>query len=312
MAPLLNYGEPQILELFKNTLPNRLYYMLNNINSLREAVETAKHMLTKQQIDGHKSGQAASSPFMKVNQQYSKKKVVTFNAMGTIQKQGDSIDKLTSLMNELSSKLDRKDNSSHYKPRIHPGRNRGCGQRQNRYSSRERSYSRDSGPYNNNGRKRRNYQNQNNYGLGSNRNKDRDYQNNRSNYKRQNSNQSYNQRNRHRSISRECNRSRPRYRSTSRENLVNRYRANQSRSRERQRSRTTSRERDISLRSRSSSHVSTNRDRLKCYRCNEYDHFTRECPNIISDEEQIENLQMLLPEEQTEVLNYSETDNLNL
>ena len=29
-------------------------------------------------------------------------------------------------MNELSSKLDRKDNSSQYKPRIHPGRNRGC------------------------------------------------------------------------------------------------------------------------------------------------------------------------------------------
>ena len=32
----------------------------------------------------------------------------------------------------------------------------------------------------------------------------------------------------------------------------------------------------------------------------------------MSDEEQIENLQMLLPEEQTEVLNYSETGDLNL
>ena len=30
---------------------------------------------------------------------------------------------------------------------------------------------------------------------------------------------------------------------------------------------------------RSSSHVSTNRDRSRCYRCNEYDHFARECPN---------------------------------
>ena len=46
-------------------------------------------------------------------------------------------------MNELSSKLDRKDNSTQYKPRIHPGRNRGCGQRQNRYGSRDRSYSRE-------------------------------------------------------------------------------------------------------------------------------------------------------------------------
>ena len=125
VAALLSYGEPQILELFKNTLPSRLYYMVYNINNLREAVETAKCMLTKEQIDGHKSGQATSSPFMKVNQQNSKKKGVTFNAMETIQKQGDSIDKLTSLMNELSSKLDRKDNSSQYKPRIHSGRNRG-------------------------------------------------------------------------------------------------------------------------------------------------------------------------------------------
>ena len=35
-------------------------------------------------------------------------------------------------------------------------------------------------------------------------------------------------------------------------------------------------------------------------------------PNIMLDEEQVENLQMLIPEEQTEVLNYSETDDLNL
>ena len=287
--------------------------MVYNINNLREAVETAKHMLTKEQIDGCKSGQAASSPFMKVNQQSSKKKGVTFNAMETIQKQGDSRGKLTLLMNELSSKLDRKDNGTQYKPRIHPGRSRGCGQRQNRYNSRDRSYSRDRGLYNS-GRNRRNYQNNNNYGLGSNNNyslgsnrhRDRDYQSNRSNYRRQNSNQHYGQRNRHRGISRECKRSRPRYRNTSRENLVNRYRTNQSRNRERQRFRTTSRERDIRSRSRSSFHVSTKRDRSRCYRCNEYDHFARECLNVMSDDDQVENLQMLLPEEQTEVLNYCE------
>ena len=46
--------------------------------------------------------------------------------METNQKLGDSIDKLTSLMNELSSKLDRKENTT-YKPRIHQGRNRGQG-----------------------------------------------------------------------------------------------------------------------------------------------------------------------------------------
>ena len=32
VATLLNYVEPQILELFKNTLPSRLYYMVYNIN----------------------------------------------------------------------------------------------------------------------------------------------------------------------------------------------------------------------------------------------------------------------------------------
>ena len=66
-------------------------------------------------------------------------------------------------MNEVSSKLDRKDNSAQYKPRVHQGRNRGCGQTQNRHGSRDRSYSRERGPYNS-GRNRRNYQNGNNYG----------------------------------------------------------------------------------------------------------------------------------------------------
>ena len=39
VAALLDYRDPQILELFKNTLPSRLYYMLYNIDNLREAVE---------------------------------------------------------------------------------------------------------------------------------------------------------------------------------------------------------------------------------------------------------------------------------
>ena len=119
--------------------------MVYHINNLREAVETAKHMLTKEQIDKQKSGQSSASPYMKVNHQSPKKnsKSVSFSVIETIQKQGDSIDKLTSLMNELSSKLDRKERTAQYKPRIHQGTNRGCGQRHNRYSSRDRSYSRE-------------------------------------------------------------------------------------------------------------------------------------------------------------------------
>ena len=38
-------------------------------------------------------------------------------------------------------------------------------------------------------------------------------------------------------------------------------------------------------RCRSNSRVNTNRDRLRCYRCGEYDHFTQECPNTPTDDE---------------------------
>ena len=68
VVTLLNCGEPQILEMFKNTLPSRLYYMVFNMNNLREAVETAKCVITKEQINGQKTGQSSDSPFMKVNQ----------------------------------------------------------------------------------------------------------------------------------------------------------------------------------------------------------------------------------------------------
>ena len=36
MAALLGYGEPQILDLFKNTLLNRLYWVLLPIEGLRQ------------------------------------------------------------------------------------------------------------------------------------------------------------------------------------------------------------------------------------------------------------------------------------
>ena len=44
VAALLNYGEPQILELFKNTLLSKLYYMVYQIDDLRATVETAKRV----------------------------------------------------------------------------------------------------------------------------------------------------------------------------------------------------------------------------------------------------------------------------
>ena len=50
VATLLGYGEPHILEVFKNTLPIKLYWILFPIEDLRQAVETAKRILTKEKI----------------------------------------------------------------------------------------------------------------------------------------------------------------------------------------------------------------------------------------------------------------------
>ena len=51
VASLLNYGEPEILELFKNTLPSKLYWILFPINNLREAIDTAKRVMNKEKLD---------------------------------------------------------------------------------------------------------------------------------------------------------------------------------------------------------------------------------------------------------------------
>ena len=103
MAALLIYGEPQILELFKNTLPSRLYYMLYQINDLRVVVEAAKRLLTKEQMN-KKAGQATNSPFMQVSQANSKnknktkksEKKVSFSAVEAIERTMDSIERLAS------------------------------------------------------------------------------------------------------------------------------------------------------------------------------------------------------------------------
>ena len=131
VAALLNYGEPQIWELFKNTLPSRLYYMLYQINDLRVVVETAKRLLTKEQMD-KKSGQATTSPFMKVSQETSKsknkaeknEKKVSFSAVEAIERTTDSIERIASLMDKMDTKLDRREDQ--YRPRIYQGRGRGC------------------------------------------------------------------------------------------------------------------------------------------------------------------------------------------
>ena len=85
VAALLNYGETQILELFKNTLPSKLYWILFPINNLRDAIEAAKRVLTKEKLDKHLSGQAVNStPFMKMGEATHPGKEVSVNAQDSI------------------------------------------------------------------------------------------------------------------------------------------------------------------------------------------------------------------------------------
>ena len=66
VATLLDYGKPQVLEVFKHTLPTRLYWVLFSIEDLRLAVETAKRILTTEKIDRQLAGQSSSTPFMNI------------------------------------------------------------------------------------------------------------------------------------------------------------------------------------------------------------------------------------------------------
>ena len=57
--------------------------------------------------------------------------------------------------------------------------------------------------------------------------------------------------------------------------------------------------RTSSSRSRSGSRASTNRDRIRCYNCREYDHFVRDCPTS-REERDLEQLWHMLNLEEEE------------
>ena len=79
VAALLGYGKPHILEVFKNTLPLRLYWVLFPTDDLRIVAETAKRNLTKEKIDIKVAGYSTSIPFMKIRYGNHNKKAVTFS-----------------------------------------------------------------------------------------------------------------------------------------------------------------------------------------------------------------------------------------
>ena len=83
----------------QNTLPTKLYWILFPIEDLRQAVETAKIILTKEKLDKQLTGQTSTSPFMNIRDGTERK--VSFNARDEL---GDKIDKLTVVMSRLAAK----------------------------------------------------------------------------------------------------------------------------------------------------------------------------------------------------------------
>ena len=69
------------------------------IEDLRQAVETAKRILTKEKLDRQLTGQTSTSPFMNIRDGTDKR--VSFNTRDEL---GDKIDKLTVMMSKLVAK----------------------------------------------------------------------------------------------------------------------------------------------------------------------------------------------------------------
>ena len=160
VANLLGYQDPQILEVFKNTLPSKLYWVLFPIEDLRATVDTAKRMLTKEKIAKQLAGQSPSTPFMSMRD--SQGKTVSFNTQDYLKQQ---IDKLMVMMGKLVTEDEVC--SKPFRPQIYwPGR----GRNQNRGNScgrfRNNVY-RGCTSYNQNfrGRYRGNFNNRGNYGY---------------------------------------------------------------------------------------------------------------------------------------------------
>ena len=96
VAALLGYEEPQILEVFKHTLPTKLYWILIPIEDLRQAVETAKRILTKEKLDRQLTGHNSSSPFISIRERQNSRRV-SFDKREEL---GDKIDKLAAMISK--------------------------------------------------------------------------------------------------------------------------------------------------------------------------------------------------------------------
>ena len=83
---------------------------------MRQAVETAKRILTKETIDRQLAGQSSSTPFMNIQNGYISKKV-TINTQDSL---GEKIDMFMSMRSKLTTQVDNQ--NKQFKPRIYQGK----------------------------------------------------------------------------------------------------------------------------------------------------------------------------------------------
>ena len=108
--------------------PHKLYWILFPIEDLKQAIETAKRILTREKLDKQLAGQSSSTPFMSIRDSHLRK--VIFDTREGL---GDKIDKLVVMIGKLATRESR--TNRQFKPQIHQSRGRG----QNRSYS-QRSY----------------------------------------------------------------------------------------------------------------------------------------------------------------------------
>ena len=76
-----------------------MYWILFPIEDLRQAVETAKSILTKEKLDKQLTGQASTSPFMSIREGVNRK--VSFDTRDKLE---NKIYKLTVMLGRLAAK----------------------------------------------------------------------------------------------------------------------------------------------------------------------------------------------------------------
>ena len=95
-----------------------MYWILFHMEDLRQAVERAKRILTKEKIDRQLSRQSSSTPFLSIRDSHNKK--VSFD---TKEELGDKIDKLAVMIGKLATR--DSGTGRQFKPHFYQGRGRG-------------------------------------------------------------------------------------------------------------------------------------------------------------------------------------------